>query len=234
MKKTITNKLVKLLFQAATACTMLCACIAYAGLPTANNGAGDISLTGAADGNPDATGGGTYLATSGGQFYSYDGGVNSGYLYSYVYAAGVDPLNTLGGLTFVYYITNRVSPPGPVALGELQVGSPSSGSFWDSTVELGYSPASSDYPATGSLDLDSEVTFNWTPPAQGIYQYYVVVGTSLEDYALTTAIVGDGSGGNSGNVSVLTPVEAPEPSTAALLLSLGIGLIFALRKARTV
>lgn len=155
-------------------------------------------------------------------------------MYSYVYAPGVDPLNTLGGYTFVYYITNSGAGPLPLALGELQVGSPSSGTFWGSSVELGYSPASIDYPASGSLNLNATVTFNWTPPAGSTYQYYVVVGTSLDDYGLTTAIVGDGSGGNSGDVSVLTPVEAPEPSTAALLLPLGMGLVFALRKARRV
>lgn len=220
----------KLLFQTATGFVMLCASMAYAGLPTVNNGAGNISLTGAADGSADATGGGTYLATSGPQFYTYDSGADNGLLYSYVYAPGVDPLNTLGGLTFVYYITNNGA--GPYKLGQLQIGSPS-GTFWGSTVELGYSPASFDDPSTGSLNLNSVVTFNWSPPAQNSYQYYVVVGTSLDDYALETAIVGDGSGGNSADVSVLTPIETPEPSTLTLLLlPLGVVAFRAFRKAR--
>lgn len=222
----------KLLFPLLTVSLMLYASLAYAGLPVVNSGAGNFSLTGAADANADATGGGTYLAATTGQFYSYDGGEDDGYVYSYVYAPGVDPLNTLGGLTFVYFITNSGSGIVPLELGQLQIGSASSGTFWGSTVELGYAPTPAvPYPATGSLNLDSTATFNWSPPGGITYQYYVVVGTSLDTYGLTTAIVGDGSGGNSGNVAVLTPVQAPEPSTAALLLLPAIGLVFRRRKA---
>ena len=232
MKKTITTKMANLLFQTATGFMMLCASVAYAGLPIVNNGAGDISLTGAADGNPDSIGGGTYLATSGSHFYSYDGGTDNGLLYSYVYGVGVDPLNTLGGYTFVYAITNF--PAVGALLGELQIGSSGSGTSWGSTVELGYSSAYADNPpATGSLNLDSTVTFNWNPPSQQIYWYYVVVCTAEQNYGLTTAIVGDGSGGDSADVSVLTPVAAPEPSTLTLLLlSPGVLAFRALRKAR--
>ena len=224
----------KLLFQTATGFMMLCASMAYAGLPTVNNGAGDISLTGAADGNPDAIGGGTYLAATAGQFYSYNynTGTDFGYLFSYVYGAGVDPLNTLGGLTFVYAITNIYTGTSPTSLGELQIGSSGSGTYWGSTVELGYATSTATYPATGSLNLDSTVTFNWSPPAGDGY-FYLVVGTSLQNYELATAIVGDGSGGNSADVSVLTPIQVPEPSTTTLLLlPLGVVAFRAFRKAR--
>jgi len=231
MKKTITNKMAKLLSQIATAGLMFCASSALSQLITINNGAGNISLTGASDSNPDAIGGGTYLAATTGQFFSYNNYADFGNMYSYVYGAGVDPLNTLGGLTFVYAFTNIYSNFSP-SLTELQIGSPSSGTDWGSTVELGYATSTATDPATGSLNLDSTVTFNWNPPA-GDGWYYLVVGTSLQNYELTTAFVGDGNGDTSDNLSVLGPVPVPEPSTVTLLLlPLGIAACRAFRKAR--
>jgi hypothetical protein len=156
-----------------------------------------------------------------------------GTMFSYVYGAGVDPLNTLGGYTFVYAFTNINSSFSNALLGELQIGSPGSGTGWGSKVELGYATTSATYPATGSLNLDSTVTFNWSPPAGNGWEY-LVVGTSLQNYDLTTAIVGNGNGNNSGDLTVLGPVEAPEPSTVTLLvLTLGYVAYRAFQKIRT-
>jgi hypothetical protein len=215
MKKTITNKMAKLLFQTATAGLMLCASLTHAGLATVNNGAGNISLTGASDSNPDAIGGPGYLAMTTAQFFSYDNSVDGGDVYSYVYGVGVDPLNTLGGYTFVYAITNGFLSNPSLGISQVQIGS----SSWGSTVELGYSTSTVVDPATGSLNLGSTVTFNWSPPSTGIVgNYYLVVCTAEQNYGLTTAFVGDDNGDDSNNLSVLGPVAAPEPSTLALLL----------------
>src|SRR5580700_10795630 len=118
MKKTIMNKMGKYLIPPTAAGMVLCASTAFGALATVNNGAGDIAITGATDSNPDALGGAGYLATTGAQAYSYDGGADTGTLNSFVYAAGVDSLNTLGGLTFVYVLSVNSNPN--LLLGELQ------------------------------------------------------------------------------------------------------------------
>ncbi len=234
MKKTIMNKMGKYLIPTTAAGIVLCASTAFGALTTVNNGAGDISLTGATDGNADAFGGAGYLATSGAQAYSYDGGADTGTLNSFVYAAGVDPLNTLGGLTFVYVLSVNSNPN--LLLGELQIGSTSSGSSWGSTVVMGYgSPGTAAAPVSGSLNLNSILNFKWSPESTTSGTYYLVVGTSLKTYEGSTATVQDG--GSTPNLSVLAPAAVPEASTvmagALMLLPLGIGAVRALRKERT-
>lgn len=231
MKKVSTGKMGKILFPAATACLTLCLSSAFGQLITVNNGGGDISLLDSSDSSSAANGGLGYLATGGVQNFSFDGGADSGTLDSFVYSAGVDPANTLGGLTFVYALTLNANPG--LLLGELQIGSTSTDPYWGSTVKMGYGSSTVVPPATGSLNLLSILNFRWSPESTNSGAYYIVVGTSLENYTTTTATVQDG--GSSGNLSVLAPqnpVAAPEPSTATLLLSFFLGAVCVFRKTR--
>jgi hypothetical protein len=238
MKKVTLKKFGKLMIPVAAGGLICCATSAFGALTTVNNGAGDISLAGATDSNPDAFGGSGYLATSGAQGYSYDNGADTGTLDSYVYGAGVDPANTLGGLTFVYVLTVN-SNPGQL-LGELQIGSTSSQSFWGTKVLMGYGsegsgPTTAVAPATGSLNLTSILNFKWSPETSTAGTYYLVVGTAINKYEESTSTVQDG--GASQNLNILAPAAVPEASTvmagALMLLPLGIGAVRALRKERT-
>jgi hypothetical protein len=238
MKKTIVTKMGKYLIPAAAAGMALCASTAFGALTTVGNGVGDISLAGATDSNPDAFGLGSPLASSGAQAYSYDGGADTGTLNSFVYAAGVDPLNTLGGLTFVYVLTVNANPG--LLLGELQIGSTSSQSYWGTQVVMGYGsegsgPTTAVAPATGSLNLTSILNFKWSPESTTAGTYYLVVGTAINKYEESTSTVQDG--GASQNINILAPAAVPEASTvmagALMLLPLGIGAVRALRKERT-
>jgi hypothetical protein len=233
MKKTIMKKMGKYLIPTTAVGMVLCASPAFGALTTVNNAAGDISLTGATDGNADAHGGVGYLATTGAQSYSYDGGTDTGTLNSFVYAAGVDSANTLGGLTFVYVLSVNSNPS--LLLGELQIGSTSSHSFWGSSVLMGFYPSSVVDPASGSLNLDAVLNFKWSPESTQPGTYYVVVGTAMKAYEDSTATIQDG--GVSQNMTILAPAAVPEASTvmagALMLLPLGIGAVRALRKERT-
>jgi hypothetical protein len=231
VNKILTVKMGRFLFPAATACLTLCLSSASAQLSAVNNDGGDISLLGSSDSGSAATGGSGYLDTSGVQNFSFDGVADTGTLDSFVYGAGVDPANTLGGLTFVYALTLNANPD--LLLGELQIGSTSSGSYWGSSVQMGYGNSTVVPPATGSLNLFSVLNFKWSPESTNSGAYYVVVGTSLGNYTTTTATVQDG--GSSGALNVLAPedppVPAPEPSSATLLLSLFLGAVCVFRKA---
>jgi len=233
MKKSIVNKMGKYLIPTTAAGLVLCASTAFGSLATVNNGAGDISLSGDVDANADATGGGSPLASTAATAYTYDGGADTGTLASYVYGVGVDSANTLGGLTFVYVLTVNANPG--LLLGELQIGSTSSQSYWGSTVEMGYGTGTAVAPATGSLNLDSILNFKWSPESTTAGTYYLVVGTAIKTYELSTSTVQDG--GASPNITILAPAAVPEASTvmagALMLLPLGIGAVRALRKERT-
>ncbi len=180
----------------------------FGSLATVNSGAGDVALSGASDGNTDATGGGSPLASIINQPYSYDGGVGQGTLSSYVYATGVDPLNTLGGLTFVYVLSVTAEPN--ELLGELQIGSIPSGSCWGSTVVMGYGTGTAAAPATGSLNTSLNpyvLNFKWSSETTTSGTFYLVVATSLQSYEYSTATVQDG--GASPNITVLVPAGVP-------------------------
>ena len=228
MKTTIVKNVAKVFLPAAAGCLMLCATPAFGALTIANTGAGNVGP--GFDSSSAATGGAGYLATSGPQNYSFDGGADTGTVNSFVYAAGVDPNNTLGGLTFVYVISMNANPS--ALLGEFEV----QGAF-GSTVMLGYG-ASTAAPATGSLSLSSIINYSWST-ASGGGTYYVVVGTSATSYNSSTATVQDG--GASGNLTILAPAPMPTPvpeastvvAGALMLLPLGIGVVRAFRKERT-
>jgi hypothetical protein len=237
MKKIIVNKIGKYLIPASAAGMVLCASTAFGALVAVNNGAGDINLSGATDSNPDALGGAGYLATTGAQAYSYDGGADTGTLNSFVYAAGVDSANTLGGLTFVYVLSVNSNPN--LLLGELEIGSTSTGVNWGSTVLMGFYPSSVVDPSTGSLNLNAVLNFKWSPESTQAGTYYVVVGTSMKAYKDSTSTIQDG--GSSQNLTILAPTTVPaavpEASTvmagALMLLPLGFGAVRALRRERT-
>ncbi len=217
----------KFLLPTAAGSLILCASSAFGALTLANSGAGNVGPT--LDSSSPATGGAGYLATTGPQNYSFDGGADTGTVNSFVYAAGVDANNTLGGLTFVYMISMNANPS--ALLGEFEV----QGAF-GSQVMLGYGTSSSS-PATGSLSLNSIINYSWSA-ATGGGTYYVVVGTSATSYTDNTGTVQDG--GASGPLTILapspTPTPVPEASTvlagALMLLPLGIGAVRALRKER--
>jgi hypothetical protein len=231
IKRIFVGKMENFFIPAIAVCLIFCGSSAL-GLTTVNNNGGDISLVGSSDANSDAKAGPGYLATGGVQNFSFDGGADSGTVDSFVYGTGFDPANTLGGLTFVYELTINANPD--LLLGEMQIGSSSSGSYWGSTVQMGYGTSTVLPPASGSLNLGSILNFRWSPESQDAGTYYIVVGTSLLTYQMTTSTVQDG--GTSGPMNVLSPadpVPAPEPSTLALLL-LPFGLLAfrAFRKTR--
>jgi hypothetical protein len=229
MKTVIMKNLGKYLLPAAAGGLMCCATSAFGSLTLANTGTGNVGP--GLDSNPDAIGGGSPITSVTGQNYSFDSGNDAGTVSSYVYAAGVDSQNTLGGLTFVYVISMNANPS--ALLGEFEI----NGNF-GSQVMLGYGSGSTFAPSTGSLSLSSIINYSWSS-AVGGGTFYVVVGTSATSYTDGTATVQDG--GASGNLTVLTPgtmpVPVPEASTVVagvlMLLPLGIGALRACRKERT-
>jgi len=230
MKTVIVKKLGKYLLPAAAGGLMCCSTSAFGALTLANTGAGNVGPS--LDSSSVATAGSGYEATSGPQNYSFDGGADVGTVNSFVYAAGADPNNTLGGLTFVYMISMNANPS--ALLGEFEV----SGAF-GSEVELGYG-TSTYTPVTGSLSLSSIINYSWSS-ATGGGTYYIVVGTSATSYTDSSSSVQDG--GSQSGLTVLAPSLAPVPTPVPeastvvagilMLLPLTIGAVRAFRKERT-